>query len=221
MPSGRGIALLVVLLCIFLLVAVRRSELFLEEFQLLAIGTWMALTHGRMLFIFGILAAPVLSRMLSTFWVDYRAEQDRIWPNATIMGASLLAICLAFPHIQSLEKQMRIASPVKAVEFLKANHLAGPMLNDYTYGGYLIWAAPEYPVFIDGRADIFEWTGVFGEYMNWSTLQSDPNLLLKKYKINYCLLTPQSEMAHVLPLLPDWKNVYSDSNSVIFARITP
>ena len=32
------------------------------------------------------------------------------------------------------------------------------MLNEYVYGGYLIWAAPENPVFVDGRADIFEWT---------------------------------------------------------------
>jgi len=55
---------------IFLLVAVRRSELFFDELLLLAIGTWMAVSHMRMLFLFGILAAPILSRQLSTSWRD-------------------------------------------------------------------------------------------------------------------------------------------------------
>jgi len=217
----RGIALLAVLLCIFLLVAVRRFELFLDEFLLLAIGTWLALTHTRMLFVFGILAAPVLSRILSTFGVEYHAEKDRIWPNAVMIGTSLLVIFLAFPRAQSLEKQVRIASPVKAVEFLKANHLTGPMLNEYGYGGYLIWAAPEYPVFVDGRGDVFEWTGVLGEYVDWTTLQSAPNLMIQKYKIGFCLLTRNAPIARVLALLPNWKTVYSDDNSVIFARVAP
>jgi len=70
----RGVALLAVLLCIFLLVAVRRSELFFDELLLLAIGTWMAVSHMRMLFLFGILAAPILSRQLSTSWEGYDAE---------------------------------------------------------------------------------------------------------------------------------------------------
>jgi hypothetical protein len=29
-------------------------------------------------------------------------------------------------------------------------------LNGYIFGGYLIWAAAEDPVFVDGRADVFE-----------------------------------------------------------------
>jgi hypothetical protein len=34
-------------------------------------------------------------------------------------------------------------------------------LNDYIFGGYLIWAAPEYRAFVDGRADVFECTGLW------------------------------------------------------------
>jgi hypothetical protein len=104
------------------------------------------------------------------------------------------------------------------VDFIKSHHLYGPMLNEYVYGGYLIWAAPEYPVFVDGRADIYEWAGVLGDYGSWATLQSDPNSLLDKYRVNFCLLTSESPMAHVMPLLHKWKNVYSDGNSVIFVR---
>jgi hypothetical protein len=220
MTDERGVALLAVLLCSFLLVAVRRSELFFDELLLLAIGTWMAVSHMRMLFLFGMLAAPVLSRQLATCWEAYDAETDRIWPNAAMITASLLAIFLAFPSSRNLEEQVEIQSPQKALEFIKANHISGPMLNDYALGGYLIWAAPEHPVFIDGRTDIYEWSGVLGEFGKWATLQSDPNALLEKYKIGFCLLNRQSPMARVLPLLHDWKMVYADNNSVIFVRAT-
>ena len=94
------------------------------------------------------------------------------------------------------------------------------MLNEYVYGGYLIWAAPEYPVFIDGRADVFEATGVFREFGNWATLQEPPNKLLDKYKINFCLLARSSPMVQVLPLA-GWTMVYSDDNSAVFQRSVP
>jgi hypothetical protein len=71
---------------------------------------------------------------------------------------------------------------------------------------------------MDGRTDVYEWSGFLGEFGNWATLQSDPNALLQKYRINFCLLTRQSPMARVLPLLHEWKIVYSDNNSVILMR---
>ena len=218
LSDARGVALLAVLLCSFLQVAVRRSELYWDELLLLALGTWLAASHVRMLAVFGILAAPVLSRQLSTSWDGYNAEKDRIGPNAVFIGISLLVAFLAFPNSQYLERQVEDQSPVKAVEFIKASHLSGPMLNDYPFGGYLIWAAPEHPVMMDGRTDIYEWSGFLGEFGSWATLQSDPNVLLQKYGVNFCLLTRHSPMARVLPLLHDWKIVYSDNNSVIFAR---
>ena len=218
MTEERGIALLAVLLCSFLLVAIRRSELFFDELLLLMMGTWLAVSHTRMLIVFGILAAPILSRQLSNSWEGYDAKKDRIWPNAVMIGASLLVIFLAFPGSANLEKQVESQNPVKAVQFIKASHLSGPMLNEYGFGGYLIWAAPEHPVFVDGRGDVFEWSGVLGEFNSWKALQSDPNALLQKYGISFCLLSRQSPMARVLPLLHEWKIVYSDNNAVVFVR---
>ncbi|MGO8720245.1 MAG: hypothetical protein ACLQMO_13685 [Acidobacteriaceae bacterium] len=218
MTSARGLGLLAILGSIFLLVILQRSQLFWEELLVLAMGTWLAVSHQRMVFVFGILAAPVLSRLLSSFWDGYDAAQDHPWPNALLLALSLLILVWAFPSRLNLTKQLDDGSPVEAVRFLQLHRLSGPMLNDYVYGGYLIWAAPEYPVFIDGRGDVFEWTGVLAQFGRWATLQSNPNTLLDKYGINFCLLTRTSPMAHVLPLLPNWKSVYSDDLSMIFVR---
>lgn len=95
------------------------------------------------------------------------------------------------------------------------------MLNEWVFGGYLIWAAPEHPVFIDGRGDPFGETGVGDDFGKWAQLQTDPNTLLDKYEISFCVLSRESPMIVVLRLLPCWKEVYSDNISVIFMRSAP
>jgi hypothetical protein len=219
--DGRSYAFLGALVCIFLLVIVRRTELFWRELLVLAVGTWLAAGHVRMLFVFGILAAPILSRLIATSWDAYDAKRDLPLPNAVLLVASLGAIFLAFPNRQNLEAQVENHSPVKALEFIEAHHLSGPMLNEWVFGGYLIWAAPDHPVFIDGRGDVFEWSGVGDEFAKWATLRSDPNSLLDKYGIRFCLLSRESHMATVLRLLPGWKVIYSDTVSIILARSVP
>jgi hypothetical protein len=220
LSDPRGLALFVVLGCIFLLLLARRSELYLHEILMLAMGTVLALSHQRMAVVFGVLAAPILSRLLSTSWDHYNAGQDRPWANAVLIALSLLTVFLAFPARQSLVAQVDKGNPVKAVKFITDHHLRGHMLNAFDYGGYLIWALPEQPVFLDGRADVFEWSGVLGEFAQWATLESDPNALLDKYNVYFCLLERGSLMAHVLPLVRGWKIIYSDDQSVIIARAT-
>ena len=138
---------------------------------------------------------------------------------------NLLAISLAMgitiwaiPDRRNIEKQIAAANPVHAVEFIRKSGLSGPMMNDFVWGGYLMWALPEEKVFIDGRADVFDWTGVLSEYGRWATLEEDPRRLLDKYGVKFCLLAPSAPMAHVLPYVPGWREVYRDGLSVIFSR---
>lgn len=215
--DARSFAFLVVTAGILLLTMLRYRHLYWQELLLLAMGAQLAASHRRMLFVFGILVAPTLTRLLSDAWEGYSFDRDRPLPNAVFLVASGLIVFLAFPGRQILASQVEHQSPVKAVAFLKAHPISGHMLNEYVYGGYLIWAASEHPVFVDGRADVFEETGVLSDYGNWATLQSDPNELLNKYKIDFCLLSRESPMARVMSLLK-WKTIYSDENSIIFVR---
>ena len=218
LTSGRGIGLLAVLASLLLIEIVQHSEIYLHELLLIALCTWSAASHARLVFAFGIIAAPILSRLLSDAWDNYDPKRDLPLPNAVMILVSLVICFFAFPDKQNLVGQVEEHSPTKAVAFIKSNHLSGNMLNDYLYGGFLIWAAPEHPVFVDGRSDVFEWAGVLEEFGDWATFQADPRKLLDKYNIQFCVLTNQSPMITVLPLLPDWKLAYSDKNSVIFVR---
>jgi hypothetical protein len=209
--SGRGLALLAIAGLILLVPLLRRSPLILQELMLAAVGFGFAVRHERMTFVFGILVAPILCRLLAGNWDRYRREQDSVLPNASI-------VILAFPNSRMLAQQVEKANPVEAVNFIKRSGLSGRMLNEYVYGGYLIWAMPEKRVFIDGRADVYEPAGVLTEYTNWDSLHIDPGGFLNKYNINFCLLPRQSGLTHVLPLLAGWKMVYSDEQAAVFAR---
>jgi hypothetical protein len=178
----------------------------------------MAIRHTRMLFVFGILAAPVVCRLLADLWDSYELARDRRAPNLVMMLIALGIAIFAFPTSSDLERQVNEANPVKALDFMRRTGLTGRMLNGYEYGGYLIWAAPQHKVFVDGRADIYDWTGVLKNYGAWATLQQDPKILLDKYQVDFCLISQTAPMARVLPYLPGWKLLYSDGSSVIFGR---
>lgn len=214
----RAWALLGVAALIFLLPLLRRIDLRFQELLLVALGFGLAAQHQRMVFLFAILAAPVLCRLLSDIWDQYEPDRDGLLLNAVVMALAALALGLGFPSSRNLAQQVNNANPEQALEFIKHAGLSGRMLNEYVYGGYMIWAAPEQKVFIDGRADLYDPSGVLAAYGRWATLQEDPRLLLERYGIRLCLLSKNHPMAHVMPLLAGWRVVYSDSGSVLFAR---
>ena len=212
----RAFGLLAVAGGIILIALARRIELYLDEVALMVIAFVLAVLHQRLLFAWGIIAAPILCRQLAALTRPLRSV--RILPNAILILASFSVAFLAFPAPSNLAAQVNAGNPVQAVEFIRRTHLSGRMLNEYAYGGYLTWALPEQKVFIDGRADVFAWTGVFQDYGAWATLAADPNDLLDKYHIDFCLLSRSAPLVRVMPYLPGWLDLYSDSNSVIFVR---
>jgi hypothetical protein len=94
---------------------------------------------------------------------------------------------------------------------------AGHVLNDYRFGGYLIFAG--IPTFIDGRGELFG--GKFIERYNRDLSLTDlPDFLklLDQYNIRATLLAPDTPAVKLLDRLPDWKRVYSDDVAVVHKR---
>lgn len=113
--------------------------------------------------------------------------------------------------------------PVKAVRFLKENDVNGRMLNFIEWGGYLMWHLPEKKTFTDGRVLRLD---VWDEYMA-TAINPKPTWghVLDKYRIGFVLLpiaspaTGQpSGLIYLLLNSAEWKALYMDDLSVIFAR---
>lgn len=219
LQDPRGVVLLGILAFIGLyVIAQRTARLYLHEVVLLAMGTWMGLSHRRLVIVFGIMAAMVVSRLLAKSWEGYDAASDKPVANAVLIAVVAVIAVTAFPSHKSLLAQVERMSPAKAVDYIKTHHFSGNMMNTFNDGGYLIWALPEHPVFIDGRADVYEWTGVMQEYSKWAMVESNPNALLDKYDVSFCLLERGTAIANAMALLPNWKEVFEDRGSVIFVR---
>ncbi len=214
----RGVGLFLVAGVLGVLFLVRSVRVTLEELTLTTLAFGMALRHSRLSFTFGILVAPILCRLLADLWPSYDPRRDNRVANAALLALSAAALVRAAPPAANLGQQVERRYPTGAVDYIRRAQLPGPMLNDYEWGGYLIWALPEYKVFIDGRADIFDWTGVLTAYKRWMTLEEDPSRLPEQYGIRFCLLPKQRPMTMVLRRLAGWKQVYADDVSVIFVR---
>jgi hypothetical protein len=195
----------------------RRSELRLRELLLVGMAFALAMQHVRVLFVFGIIVSPVLCRLIAPL-LGRDGEREHPVANALLMFGFLAVIVSAFPDPVRIEQQIHKANPVAAVDYIRRADLSGPMLNEYVFGGYLMWALPEKKVFIDGRGDIYDWTGVLQRYGRWATLSEDPQILLDKYGIRLCLLSKDCPMARVMPYLAGWRKAYSDDVAVVFAR---
>jgi hypothetical protein len=57
-----------------------------------------------------------------------------------------------------------LQQPVQALRQLKARPCQGHIFNDYNYGGFMIWALPAVPMYIDGRMP--SWRGPQGSYLD-------------------------------------------------------
>ena len=218
LQSERGWGVFFICAALAALVILRRAEVRMVEIVLAAMGLVLALQHQRMVFVFGLLVAPLASRLMAEAYQEFDTSRDLPFANAVLMAFFALGIYWGFPTPQNLEQQVQKNNPVKAVEYVRQAGLTGPMLNEYGYGGYLIWALPEHKVFIDGRADVYEWAGVMKETADWYSLAADPHELLDKYGIRFCLLDSRSPMAMIVRLLPGWKQVYQDEQAIVLAR---
>jgi hypothetical protein len=215
----RGKILFAMLAATIVLALVRKRRWRLDELAFLLIGLYAALTYSRFLFLAAILITPMLARELD-FLPPYRPSIDKPWLNAVLIAAIVAACGRQFPTEKVLQRDTVRTYPVKALEYLREFHPRGRVLNDYLWGGYLIWNVPHIPVFIDSRVDIFEYNGVFADYLDLTQLHNSLGVL-NKYNIRYVLFRKDSPVVYLLMNTPGWKTRYQDATTVLLERIEP
>jgi len=157
------------------------------------------------------LAAP-LARQFGA-----RVETGRTGPTSAITMAAVGVMTLITGWM--LTRDLRPA-PNITPEAAIANaslRTAGPVLNDYSFGGYLIFAG--IPTFIDGRGELYG--GPFIERYNKAISLADLSDFLKlldQYKIAATLLEPNTPAVALLDRSPDWQRAYSDNVAVVHKR---
>jgi hypothetical protein len=215
--SLRGKILFAMLAVTMLLALGRRQRWRLHEVAFLLIAFYSAMTYMRFLFLAAIVVTPFLAREMSAI-SSYRREHDRPLFNAAIMAAALGFACWLFPSQEKLWDETVREYPVRATAFLQQFRPDGRVFTDYNWGGYLIWSVRNIPVFIDSRVDIYEYSGVFGDYLDAMGVKRTFDVL-DKYHIRYVLFDKAAPLSYLLSHSAGWKILYEDDTAALFERV--
>ncbi len=195
---------------------------------------------------FALVAAPILSRQLwgaaMDWWGrfsgkkpdltslisknivkfnDTSQKNDRVRKvvNALII-VILVAGALAKLYIvttpELVESYVVDTFPTKAVEWIKHNRPEGPLFNSYNWGGYLDWALPDYPVFVDGRTDLFN-DQILGEWIKIVNVEKGWQGILQKWNVRLILLESSQPVVEQLEI-NGWRPLYRDEQAVVYGK---
>lgn len=115
----------------------------------------------------------------------------------------------------------------KAVDFVRANNISGPVFNNINTGSFLLWKMPDQKVFIDTRPEAYPADFIRKIFI---PMQSDPEkwkFYSEKYGVNYVFyayneITPWAQkFLKNMSRDENWPIVYMDKNIVIFLKNTP
>jgi hypothetical protein len=184
---------------------------------------YAALHSMRHVPLFAIAAIPILAEQIGSL-VRIQSEvkspsrlQKRIVP--ILLVCIVLVVGLRFVQVvQGQSKSEAGTFPKAAVDWITENQPEGNLFNSYGWGGYIIWRLyPQYPVYIDGRADvygdkfIYVYSDVYRARPGWEQA-------LDTQVVRLVLVEPESGLASALRQTSGWKIVYEDQLSVVFER---
>jgi hypothetical protein len=108
--------------------------------------------------------------------------------------------------------------PVGAAEYIRRTQPPGPLFNSYGWGGYLAWTLyPAYPVYIDGRTDLYG-DALVRQYLQIVAAQAEPQAALDREGIRLVVIETESPLAAELRRAPAWRQGYADSLASVFER---
>ena len=214
-------------------VGASRKKLDWTDFVLLSGTAFMGLLAGRNIAVFAVVATPVLTRHVDDLltergWVIkpvYRVTPRMVRLNLLLVVVILLgalAKVLLVLDAETVTAAQEKYLPVRVADFIEQKKPAGPMFNSYNWGGYLMFALPDYPVFVDGRTDLYG-DEFLTEYLRAALGDPEWRKVFAEYGINLVVIETGSGLANVLLEEPDWKQIYptgqyEDDQAVVFVR---
>jgi tetratricopeptide (TPR) repeat protein len=202
-----------------------------HEFILIAVFLYLALISIRNIPLFTIIALPISAKAIKDVIEYFRNK--KVFKSASWIEKSVYYLLIIVPVLlmfrlftnayyigESSFSKTGIGindyqHPTAASEFLVQHKLDGRIINSIGFGGWLEWSIPQ-PVFIDGRLEVMK-EDLYNEVVkSWSGGLKDliakyqPKLIVYSY-LKYYPWTKQ------LAAMPDWRLIYVDGNTAIFA----
>ena len=193
---------------------------------------YMNLKSRRHVAIFALVAVPLLADYLQ-IWITERSHgklfsttalhSGRDNRMALMLGVLFLVPLIAFgaklkTRVFDEWRQEILKVPLGGVAYLHDNQITGNTFTDPNiWGGYVIWALPSNPVYIDGRIDMYG-DDFMKEYLNIIWNGADWREPFNRYGVRVVIIEPNSALSRELLASGQWSKVFADDVSVVFVR---
>jgi len=221
------------LMLLLMLAAFARSGRKVDWTDLALVGAWttLSLFAARNVPVFALVCTPIFVRYANAALKEQfgpislgrarRLSKPVYLLNWLLLGLVLLgaaAQTIATLSPQAIRKAEAERFPAEAVRFIEETAPPGPLFNSYNFGGYLIFKLwPAYPVFVDGRTDLYDdaflrnYLATVAALPDWQTQLDDSNIQL-------IVIEQNSPLALVLTQHPGWNKLFEDDQAIIFKR---
>lgn len=182
----------------------------------------LAMRHGRFLDVYA-LAAPLLAAgPLARRWpaigpeeADGAASRKPAWFWVAVAAIGAGAACLS---AVSRPVPSPAVTPSAALAAARQAGVAGPVYNDYDFGGFLI--ASGVPTFIDGRTDQLFLDGFVTSVFAAARAGTPDALLalLDRHGVGWALVSRDGFESRHLSRAAGWRRLYGDATAEVFVR---
>lgn len=172
--------------------------------------------------VWDVTAGAVGSRLRNLF--DRAQPENRPRPKH---GLNIVLICILAVAVvlkwwvvtdpELLANAEREVFPVEAAAWINRNDPPAQLFNDYDWGGYLGWQARDYPIFVDGRTDLYH-DEILKEYLRVVNAKPGWEAVLDGYHVNTILVKTTAPISGELMGSATWQLVFQDDLASIFTR---
>ncbi len=140
------------------------------------------------------------------------------WPVQAVVAAMSVFVLL---RTGLLSGQLRpdLSYPSGACAFMQQHGIKGHILNEYNWGGYLIWhVEPQSRIFIDSRCETAYPDAIIRRYLEFRYNLPGGAGVLDQFPNDLVLIKAASEARTLMESRKDWTLIYSDDVAVLYAR---
>jgi hypothetical protein len=195
-----------------------------RDVLLLVVTLYAGLCSIRMIPLLVLIAIPLIAKRLGNWPLRNSGTRHRHGEIRMVSHGVIVLAMTAFAgiHIARVVQRQPQAEahdfPVGAVAFLATHAVPGAIFNHYDWGGYLIWKLyPSIPVFIDGRADLYE-KQLLDQFAETYQFRDDWQHTLQRWSVGTVLVPVDSALATGLRSAAGWAVAYEDAQAVVLTR---
>ena len=217
------------LLLTFAAVALSRRPVDVTDLILVCGAAYMGFLAGRNMPLLAVVAPALLTRHLNYLLDDVRKPGTRQpFAGFPLLNWILLVVFAALALIKTLsvlparvnEAAIAQTVPVGATDFIRRTQPAGPLFNSYNFGAYLMWALPEYPVYVDGRTDLYD-DAFLRQYLHIAFGRPGWEAALREQGVRLVLIEADSLLGDRLTESAAWRELYRDEVAAVFEWAGP